>query len=81
MKNKEYLEWQGPKIKKLREDAKLTQPQVASRIYKTRCAYASYEECRAKMDVPTLQLLCKIYHLTVQEFLEDCPVPQHSIVN
>lgn len=63
----------GKKLRKLRLDRGLTQQQVADRLGMTRQALSSYEGGRTWPDLQTLERLCAIYNVSLEEMVHGQP--------
>lgn len=59
-------------LKKARKAFKLTQKEVADRIYRSQQAYAGYESGEAQPDIDTWHKLCDLYRIVdLLRFLSD----------
>lgn len=72
MKNA-WKKWIGKRIQKLRESKDMSQDEVAQKLGKKRCTYASYEEGRAEPSACTIKQLCLIHSLSIEQFFEGSP--------
>lgn len=59
----------GKRIKELRNEAGLTQKQVAKLLNKSETGFASWEQGLAEPSVNDLRLLCVIFNVSADEFL------------
>jgi transcriptional regulator with XRE-family HTH domain len=59
------------KIKKLREDKKMTQEDLAREAYVSRNAVSKWENDKGYPNIESLKLLCKIFDVTMDELLND----------
>ena len=71
----------GEKLKRLRNQAHLTQEKVAKEIGVTRSAYAYYEVGQSKPKLSTLQKIANLYNNTTDELLSDNSVSQGDIAD
>jgi len=62
-------------LKELRHTHGLTQQQLAGQLHMDRSTYAYYETGHTRMNVDTIVKLCRIYHMSLYEFL-GIPAPQ-----
>lgn len=60
---------QFPRIRDLREDADLTQQQVADYLHCSQSLYAYYESGKRNLPVDNLILLAKLYHVSTDYIL------------
>ena len=58
-----------PRIRDLREDADLTQQQVADYLHCSQSLYAYYESGKRNLPVDNLILLAKLYHVSTDYIL------------
>ena len=56
-------------MRDMREDADLTQQQVADILGTSQTMYARYERGANELPIHHLIVLCKLYHVTADEFL------------
>ena len=56
-------------MRDLREDADLSQQQVAEILGTSQTMYARYERGANELPIHHLIVLCKLYHVTADEFL------------
>lgn len=56
------------RMRKLRENAGLTQKEVAALLHMERQTYGNYENCKRKPNVLVLANLSEIYHVSVDYF-------------
>ncbi|MBQ7912505.1 MAG: helix-turn-helix transcriptional regulator [Clostridia bacterium] len=59
----------GKRIKELRNEAGLTQKQVAKLLNKSETGFASWEQGLSEPCVNDLRLLCVIFNVSADEFL------------
>ncbi|MDY2720269.1 MAG: helix-turn-helix transcriptional regulator [Candidatus Faecousia sp.] len=57
------------KIRDLREDADLTQTQVAERLGTSQTMYARYERGASELPIRHLISLCRLYHVSADYIL------------
>lgn len=60
----------GQKLKRLRTKLKLTQQEIADKIGISRSTYSHYEIGMSLITTLTLYTVCKVYNLSIDEFLK-----------
>ena len=60
----------GNLLREARSNAKLTQPDVASKLGVTFQNVSSWERGKSKIDIDTLMRLCELYHISFVHILE-----------
>ncbi len=68
-----YRKWIAEKLHNLRTSNNYTQFDVANAISIKISTYTPYEYGHAEPSLLTMQKLCKLYKMTVDEFLTGCP--------
>lgn len=58
------------RMRDLREDADLTQQEVAERLGTSQTMYARYERGANELPIRHLIALCKLYHVSADYFLD-----------
>ena len=64
------------KIRGMREDNDLTQPQVAAILGTSQTKYARYERGANELPIRHLITLCRLYNLSADYFLDTEPDPR-----
>ena len=59
----------GEKLKKLRTSSKLTQEELAERLYVTRTAISKWESDRGYPNIDSLKAIASLFSITVDELL------------
>lgn len=77
MKNK-YRLWIGSKLIKERLARRLYQQQLADKIAIKRATYAAYEEGRAEPSIFTLEKICQVFKITIDQFMSDSPFKSNT---
>lgn len=72
MKN-EFKKWIGERLRHFREEKIMLQSELADKLQIKPGTYASYEEGRATPKIFTLKEICKLFSITMDEFLEGSP--------
>ena len=70
------MEFYVRKIRDLREDADLTQTQVAAMLGTSQTMYARYERGANELPIRHLVNLCRLYNLSADYFLDTEPDPR-----
>ncbi len=68
-----YRKWIARKLQELRHKRNFTQFDVAFKLQINESTYRAYEASRAEPSVMIIKEVCKIYKLTLDQFLKDSP--------
>ena len=69
------------RMRDLREDADMTQAQVAAILGTSQTMYARYERGANEMPIHHLVTLCRLYNVSADYFLDTAPVPNRRTPN
>lgn len=68
-----YRTYLAKKLRDLRESNSFTQTQVADKIGMKKLSYRAYEDARAEPPIFTLELICILYNISIDNLLYDSP--------
>ena len=67
------------KLKTLREERGLSQSQLADQLFVTRQAVSKWERGAGMPDIPSLQKIADLFHVTIDDLTNDKPLPDRPI--
>lgn len=70
-----YRKWIAKKLQQLREKSGMSQNEVADKVNLQKQTYKTYEAGRSAPSLLVIKQLCTLYQITVDNFLEDSPLP------
>ncbi len=70
----------GEKLKKLRTDNKLTQDELADKIFVTRTAVSKWETGRGFPNMESLKMLCKVFDISMDTLISDEELENRKIL-
>ena len=71
----------GEKIKKLRTDNKLTQDELAEKLYVTRTAVSKWETGKGFPGIDSLKLISSLFGITIDELISDSDVNNKKLLD
>ena len=71
----------GEKLKKLRIGNKLTQDELADKIFVTRTAISKWETDRGFPNMESLKMLCKVFNISMDTLISDEDLENRKILD
>ena len=71
----------GEKLKKLRNDNKLTQDDLAEKIYVTRTAISKWETDKGYPSIDSLKQLSNLFHISIDELISDSDIENKRLLD
>ena len=71
----------GEKIKKLRNDNRLTQDELAEKIYVTRTAISKWETDKGYPSIDSLKELSNLFHISIDELISDTDIENKRLLD
>ncbi len=71
----------GEKLKKLRVDNKLTQDELADKIFVTRTAISKWETDKGFPNMESLKMLCKVFNISLDTLISDEEIENRKILD
>ena len=71
----------GDKLKKLRIDNKLTQDELADKIFVTRTAISKWETDRGFPNMESLKMLCKVFNISIDMLISNEEIENRKILD
>lgn len=71
----------GKQIRKLRQDAQISQEELAERVFVSRQTISNWENDKSYPDVHSLVLLSEIFHITIDELIKGDVEVMKDVIN
>lgn len=71
----------GEKLKKLRNDNRLTQDELAEKIYVTRTAVSKWETDKGYPSIDSLKQLSNLFHISIDELISDTDIENKRLLD